>query len=64
MAGGKTNHFISGAASEKTPVKLLDINKMAASEYGYMLFSVTGNQLLVQTIDHSGKIIYRAEINK
>ena len=64
IAGGKTNHFISGAASEITPVKLLDISKMAASEYGYMLFSVTGNQLLVQTIDHSGKIIYTTEINK
>jgi tartrate-resistant acid phosphatase type 5 len=64
MADGKTNHFISGAASEKTQVKLLDISKMAASEYGYMLFSVTKNQLLVQTIDYTGIIIYTTETNK
>jgi predicted phosphodiesterase len=64
FTGSKTNHFISGAASEKTAVKLLDISKMSASEYGYMLFSVLGNQLLVQTIDYNGKIIYTTEINK
>ncbi|HEY6505146.1 MAG TPA: tartrate-resistant acid phosphatase type 5 family protein [Chitinophagaceae bacterium] len=64
VAGGKTNHFISGAASERTAVKLLDISKMAASEYGYMLFSVTGSDLLVQTIDHSGKVIYTTTISK
>lgn len=62
--GNKTHHFISGAASEKTPVKLLDISKMSASEYGYMLFSITGNQLLVQTIDYTGKIIYATAISK
>jgi tartrate-resistant acid phosphatase type 5 len=61
---GKTHHFISGAASEKTPVKLLDISKMSASEYGFMLFSVTGSEMLVQTIDCTGKIIYAATINK
>ncbi|MBL7743397.1 MAG: metallophosphoesterase [Chitinophagaceae bacterium] len=63
-ANGKTAHFISGAASEKTPATLLDISKMAASEYGYMLFSVTGDQLLVQAIGHTGKIIYRTVISK
>lgn len=61
---GKTHHFISGAASEKTPVKLLPESKMAASEYGFMVFSVTGNELLVQTIDYTGKLIYSASISK
>lgn len=60
----KTHHFISGAASERTPVKLLDISNMAASEYGFMLFSVTGSEMLVQTIDDTGKIIYTATLNK
>lgn len=63
-AGGKTYHFISGAASEKTPVKLLGISKMAASEYGFMLFSITGNDLLLQTIDYTGKIIYSTSVSK
>ena len=60
----KTHHFISGAASEKTAVKMLDISKMAASEYGFMLFSVTGNELMVQAIDYTGKIIYKTVIKK
>lgn len=61
---GKTHHFISGAASEKTGVRPYALSEMAASEYGFMLFSVTGNELLVQTIDHTGKIIYTATISK
>jgi tartrate-resistant acid phosphatase type 5 len=61
---GKTHHFISGAASEKTKVRLIDISEMAASEYGYMLFSVTAAEITVQTIDYTGKVIYSATINK
>jgi hypothetical protein len=61
---GTTHHFISGAASEKTPAILIPGSKMAASEYGFMTFSVTSNQLLVQTIDYTGKIIYTTKINK
>lgn len=61
---GKTHHFISGAASEKTPVKQYELSEMAASAYGFMLFSVSANQLLLQTIDDSGKIIYSTAVNK
>lgn len=61
---GKTHHFISGAASETTPVRLIDEGLMAASEYGFMLFSVTGKELKVQAIDHNGKIIYATTIKK
>jgi tartrate-resistant acid phosphatase type 5 len=61
---GKTHHFISGAASEKTTVKEYALSEMAASEYGFMLFSVTGNELLLQTIDYTGKIIYTTTVHK
>lgn len=61
---GKTHHFISGAASEKTPVKQYELSEMAASAYGFMLFSVSANQLLLQTIDDTGKIIYSTAVNK
>lgn len=64
VAGTKTQHFISGAASEKTPVHLTPESKMVASEYGFMVFSVTAKQLLVQTIDADGKIIYSTNIEK
>ncbi len=64
LVKNKTQHFISGAASEKTPVKLIAESKMAASEYGFMLFSVKMNEILVQTIDDTGNIIYTTTIKK
>jgi len=60
----KTNHFISGSASEKTPVVLIPGSKMAASEYGFMFFSVTTNTMTVQAINDTGKIIYTTTIEK
>jgi hypothetical protein len=64
IAGTKTQHFISGSASEKTPVHITPETKMVASEYGFMVFSVTARQVLVQTIDAEGKIIYSTTIDK
>jgi tartrate-resistant acid phosphatase type 5 len=64
LVAGKTQHFISGAASERTAVRLIPQSKMAASAYGFMFFSVTKNALTVNTIDETGKIIYNSTINK
>jgi tartrate-resistant acid phosphatase type 5 len=64
LPAGKTQHFISGAASEKTAAKLIPESKMAASEYGFMLFSATASQVLVQTIDDTGKVVYSTTITK
>ena len=64
LVSGKTQHFISGAASERTAVRLVPESKMAASAYGFMVFSVTKNVLTVNTIDETGKIIYNSTINK
>ncbi|RNL56658.1 purple acid phosphatase family protein [Pedobacter jejuensis] len=61
---GKTHHFISGAASEKTPVKLIPDAEVVASEYGFMLFSVNKDQLRVQMINDEGYIIYTTVIKK
>ncbi|KQN34968.1 acid phosphatase [Pedobacter sp. Leaf41] len=61
---GKTHHFISGAASEKTPVKLIPDAQMVASEYGFMLFSVSNNSLNVQVINDEGYVIYQTSIKK
>lgn len=61
---GKTEHFISGSASERTPVKLIPGSKMVASQYGFLLFSVTGNELFVQAIDDNGKTFYRTSVKK
>lgn len=59
-----TNYFISGSASEKTPVVLIPGSKMAASEYGFMFFSVTTHTMTVQAINDTGKIIYTTTIEK
>ncbi|MBI1343102.1 MAG: acid phosphatase [Terrimonas sp.] len=62
--GGPTHHFISGAASERTPVRLIPGSKLAASAYGFMLFSVSGTAMQVQVIDDHGQLIYYTQIKK
>jgi tartrate-resistant acid phosphatase type 5 len=59
-----THHFVSGAASEVTPVRMIPISKFVASQYGFMLFSVMPDQMLVQIIDYSGKVIYTTTLKK
>jgi tartrate-resistant acid phosphatase type 5 len=59
-----THHFISGAASEITPVRMLPISKFVASQYGFMLFSVLPNQILVQIIDYTGNVLYTTTLKK
>jgi len=63
-ASGKTHHFISGSASEKTPVHLIPESNMVASESGYMIFSIYEKELFVQTINYKGEIIYTTSIKK
>ena len=63
-ANGKTHHFISGAASEKTPVKLIPESKMAASVYGFLSFSLTSHQLAVNAINENGDTFYSYLITK
>jgi len=58
------NHFISGAASERTPARMLPMSQFAASEYGFMLFSVTKDKALVQVIDLNGKVLYTTVLKK
>jgi len=58
------NHFISGAASERTPARMLPISKFSKSEYGFMLVSLTREKFLVQVIDYKGTVLYTAQIVK
>jgi len=59
-----THHFTSGAASERTPVRMLPISKFVASEYGFMLFSAKASELMIQVIDWNGNILYTTSIKK
>ncbi len=58
------HHFTSGSASERTPVKMLNISKFAASEYGFMLFTATPKEMLVQVVDFTGKVLYTTALKK
>ncbi len=62
--GGTLHHFISGSASEKTMASLVTGSKLAASEYGFFTFSIATNEIVAQTVDYTGKIIYAASISK
>ncbi|MFZ5998918.1 MAG: purple acid phosphatase family protein [Bacteroidota bacterium] len=64
VATDGVHHFISGAASERTPARMLPISKFAQSQYGFMLFSVYTNLIRVQVIDYEGALIYTTELKK
>ncbi|PXY42822.1 acid phosphatase [Flavobacterium cheongpyeongense] len=61
---GKTSYFVSGSASEITPIDRLPFSKLAISEYGFMVFSVLADTLYVQAINEKGEVIYNTEIKK
>ncbi len=58
------HHFISGAASEKTPAGRISISEFAASAYGFMLFSVNQKKMAVHIIDENGQVLYKTELTK
>jgi tartrate-resistant acid phosphatase type 5 len=58
------HHIISGAASEKTPARLIENSLLSASDYGFFVFSITGKELLLQTVNDQGRIIYSYTIKK
>jgi tartrate-resistant acid phosphatase type 5 len=62
---GVTHYFISGAGSETTPSFLYPgIGKFAKSVNGFMVFSLTTKEMLVQVVDLNGKVLYRETIKK
>jgi len=63
-ADTRTQHFISGAASERTAVHLTPESKMVASEYGFFVLSVTQGDLLLQAVDYTGKLLYSYTMRK
>ena len=62
--GNGVQHFVSGAASEITPVRMIPAAKFAVSQYGFMLFSVSREKAMVQVVDFQGKVLYLASMKK
>jgi tartrate-resistant acid phosphatase type 5 len=61
---GYTQHFISGGGFEGNPVEMLPESRFASATPGFMVFTVKKDQLLVQTIDYKGTVIYQTSIKK
>jgi hypothetical protein len=64
VPSGTTHHFVSGSASEATQVGMLPESKFAASKYGFMVFSVTRDTMLLQVIEYTGAVLYSTEIKR
>jgi tartrate-resistant acid phosphatase type 5 len=65
--GRYTTQFLSGAGSEVRPSGLREGSIFSASKPGFMTFSITNNQLLVQVINADKKkatVLYKFELNK
>jgi tartrate-resistant acid phosphatase type 5 len=62
---GFCHQFISGAGSELTPVTQgIAYSRFAASEHGFMYFSVDANRLNVKTVSYSGAVLYETTLTK
>lgn len=61
---GNLHHFISGAGSEVRPVTNNTFTKFVAAEHGFMIFSVADKSILVQVVNHEGKLLYSYSIQK
>jgi len=62
---GHTHQFISGAGSELTAVTTgIPNSRFAASEHGFMYFSVDAKRLNVKAINLNGKLLYETELAK
>lgn len=59
-----TTQFLSGAACEIRPTGNRAGTLFAAAEPGFMVFSITPDELLVQVVNAEGKISYTTSISK
>lgn len=64
VSGEGIHHFVSGSASEATQVGKVDLTRFAASEYGFLIFSLNSTEMIVHAVAHDGRILYRTLINK
>lgn len=62
--GRYTTQFLSGSASEVRPTGNREGTLFAAETAGFMAFTVTGDTMLIQLVDDTGKIIYTTQLNK
>jgi tartrate-resistant acid phosphatase type 5 len=59
-----TTQFLSGAGCEIRPTGATDGTLYAASKPGFMTFSVSPGELLVQVIQANGKVLFRHTLTR
>ena len=60
-------HFvecISGSAAEATQVTSAPYAKFVVQEFGFLTASLTAKEMLIQIINHEGKILYTTSVKK
>lgn len=62
--GYRFHEFISGSASEATPVTSAPFAKFAAQDFGFLTASLTDKEMLIQFINGDGKIVYTTTVKK
>jgi tartrate-resistant acid phosphatase type 5 len=61
---GTVHYFVSGAGSEMRPTGKIEGTLFSAEASGFMAVSMLGEQMLVQVIDHTGKILYKTVVKR
>jgi 3',5'-cyclic AMP phosphodiesterase CpdA len=61
---GAVHYFVSGAGSENRPTGSIEGTIFAAEASGFMSVSLLANQMLVQVIDHTGKVLHKTLIQR
>lgn len=62
--GHKTHHFVSGAGAECRPTGEREGTQFAKSETGFMIVTLTSEEMLVQAVNWKGEVLYKTSIVK
>ncbi|MBG6236448.1 hypothetical protein IWX76_003042 [Pedobacter sp. CAN_A7] len=61
---GNTHYFVSGSGCEVRPTGNIAGTKFAAADFGFLTFSATAKEMIVQAVNDQGAIIYTGNLNK
>ncbi|WP_256010614.1 purple acid phosphatase family protein [Desertivirga xinjiangensis] len=61
---GQTHYFVSGAGCEVRPTGKLPESRFAKADFGFMTFSISPDNMLVQVVNDRGEVIYTDNIKK
>lgn len=60
--GHRTHHFVSGAGAEVRPTGEIEGTRFAKSETGFLIVSMTSEEMLVQAVNWKGEVLYATTV--